>query len=71
MYMCVYVYICRYKLVKSVVMKFLEPEVIQEHIEPMDSKVKNTINSLKVKDGVLIVTPVSQRMTYKCAFFYR
>ncbi|KAM0941164.1 putative taxane 13-alpha-hydroxylase [Dioscorea sansibarensis] len=53
----------RYKLVKSVVMRFLKPEAIQEYIEPMDSILKNTVNSLKVKDSVLIV-PLMKRLTF-------
>ncbi|KAH7672517.1 Taxane 13-alpha-hydroxylase protein, partial [Dioscorea alata] len=54
----------RYKHVKSVVIRFLKPEAIQEYIEPMDSIVKNTLNSLKVKDSVLIV-PLMKRLTFK------
>lgn len=53
----------RYKHVKSVVMRFLKPEAIQEYIDPMNSIMKNTLNSLKVKDSVLIV-PLMKRLTF-------
>ncbi|KAJ0966371.1 hypothetical protein J5N97_027509 [Dioscorea zingiberensis] len=58
----------RYKLVKSVVLRFLKPEALQEYIGPMDSLVKNSLEhilTMKVKDSSTIhIVPFMKRLTF-------